>query len=51
MWDGEMDRLTWKLGTLNYFDIIFLLMKYEIFLKSKLNLHTSQKLHFQFKDL
>ena len=30
------------------FDSIFLLMKHETFLKSKLNLGTSPKLHFQF---
>ena len=33
------------------FDNIFLLMKHEIFMNTKLNLHTSLKLRFQFQDL
>ena len=43
-----MDRLTLKLGTLKLLLTIFLLMNREIFLKPKLNLHTSLKLHFEF---
>ena len=47
--DGKVNIETW------YFKITldnkYLLLKEELFLKSKLNLYTNQKFHFQFYDL
>ena len=45
--EGQVNIESWYFKIT--FDIVFLLMKYKIFLKSKRNLHTSQKLLFQFQ--